>query len=175
MSNPTVSFRISDYHLARGLKAIRTIEPAWQLTTPSNLIRTIFNDYIAKSEQRNNTSLDVTPELLHEIVLSRAGVISAKQLDILPQITKPRQKSEDQIRREIEEEKIFNKIKNEAKQEPEPKPETETDEQLDEQIKLASQTARKLNSKPSEYNDPNLSDSEITSVTDFSPPTDWKE
>jgi len=71
MSNPTVSFRISDYHLARGLRAIRLLEPDWQLTTPSNLIRTIFNDFIAKSEYHNNTSHNISPNLLKEIIQSR--------------------------------------------------------------------------------------------------------
>ena len=75
MSNPTVSFRISDYHLARGLRAIRTIEPNWKLTTPAELIRTIFNDYIAKSEFSNNSPLSVTPELLEEHAMARMGMI----------------------------------------------------------------------------------------------------
>lgn len=155
MSNPTVSFRISDYHLARGLRAIRNIEPSWNLTTPSNLIRTIFNDYIAKSEAQNNTSLDVSPELLHEIILARAGLNkdTNNQLDILPQIAKPKQKTEDQIRQELEEEKIFNQIKHDAKQ-------TQVTEET------------KLSHKPSE--EPKT-DSIKSSVTDFSPPSDWME
>jgi hypothetical protein len=91
MSSPTVSFRISDYHLARGLRAIRTLDPTWQLTTPADLIRTIFNDYIAKSEHFNNTQhnidpYNINPELLQEISHARANLNQNKQLDPLPQI-----------------------------------------------------------------------------------------
>jgi len=91
MSNPTVSFRISDYHLARGLRAIRTLDPTWQLTTPADLIRTIFNDYIAKSEYFNNIQYNINPynidpELLQEISYARANLNQNHQLAPLPQI-----------------------------------------------------------------------------------------
>ena len=64
MSNPTVSLRLSNYHLARGLRAIRLIDPEWQLTSTSDLVKTIFNDYIAKSEYLNGADLALDPELL---------------------------------------------------------------------------------------------------------------
>jgi hypothetical protein len=90
MSNPTISFRISNEHLARGLRAIRIIEPNWKLTTPANLIRTIFNDYVAKSEQLNNTFVEITPELLQEIVISRTvdsrHQVQNEQLAVFPQL-----------------------------------------------------------------------------------------
>jgi len=188
MSNPTVSFRISDYHLARGLRAIRILEPNWELTTPANLIRTIFNDYIAKSEHFNNTSLDVPPELLQEIALSRAGLESNekvnKQLDALPQLGKNRQpqKTAQQIARELEEERIFNEMRREslaklASQEKLAAQEklNQQDTELDEQINLAFKASNKTLTKPSEFHDPNITDSIISSVTDFSPPKEWKE
>lgn len=90
MSNPTVSFRISNDHLARGLRAIRLYEPDWKLTTTSNLIRTIFNDYIAKSEQLNYISKNVTPKLLQEIIQSRANENKKSEAELdnepLPQL-----------------------------------------------------------------------------------------
>ena len=170
MSNPTVSFRISDYHLARGLRAIRTIEPNWKLTTPAELIRTIFNDYIAKSEFSNNSPLSVTPELLEEIAMARMGMIKQpgqnKNLAPLPQLGQAN-KPAWQIQRELEEEKIFMAIKQEHAQTKEL-----SEKELAEQISLAFQTSKPL-PKPSEFHDPNNTDSEISTVTDFSPPKDW--
>ena len=90
MSSPTVSFRITDNHLARGLRAIRTLEPNWCLTTTSELIRTIFNDYIAKSENQHATSRELSQELLQEISQSRAGKNKKSEVEIgnepLPQL-----------------------------------------------------------------------------------------
>lgn len=178
MSNPTVSFRISDYHLARGLRAIRLIEPTWQLTTPANLIRTIFNDYIAKSEHLNNTSLNIEPELLQEITLSRAGIdkhqAQNEQLNILPQLGKVNQpqKSAKQIQRELEDEKLFAEMRRESIEKQDQQDLQETD--IDEQIKLAAQTANRIK-KASAFNDPNNTESDISSVTNFSPPEDWME
>ncbi|MDY6893914.1 MAG: hypothetical protein SVO01_00625 [Thermotogota bacterium] len=48
MSNPTVNFRISKFQLARGLQIIRQLEPNYQLTSISKLVKTIYTDYIAK-------------------------------------------------------------------------------------------------------------------------------
>ena len=170
MSNPTVSFRISDYHLARGLRAIRTLEPNWKLTTPAELIRTIFNDYIAKSEFSNNSPLSVTPELLQEIALARMGMIKQpgqnNNLAPLPQLGQAN-KPAWQVQRELEEEKIFMAIKQEHTQKKEL-----SEKELANQISLAFQTGQRL-PKPSEFHDPNNPDSEISTVTDFSPPKDW--
>ena len=170
MSTPTVSFRISDYHLARGLRAVRAIEPNWKLTTPAELIRTIFNDYIAKSEFSNNSPLSVTPELLEEIALARMGMIKQpgqnKNLAPLPQLGQAN-KPAWQVQRELEEEKIFMAIKQEHAQKKEL-----SEKELTAQINLEFQTGQSL-PKPSEFHDPNNTDSEISTVTDFSPPKDW--
>ena len=119
MSNPTVSFRISDYHLARGLRAIRSIDPTWQLTTTSDLIRTIFIDYIAKFEHANNCPLHIQPELLQEVAFSRTSGKKQQDEHFTPLGQPKRQQSIPikpnwQIQRELEEERIFNEIKREA-------------------------------------------------------------
>jgi hypothetical protein len=186
MSNPTVSFRISDYHLARGLRAVRKLEPSWQLTTTANLIRTIFNDYIAKSEHLNKTPLNISPELLQEIAIARAGSSKQQaqneQLDTLPQLGKVNQiqKPEWQIQQELEDEKIFNQIKREeqekqAEQEKQEKQASQIQQEtdIDQQIELAAQASRRVIPKASAFVDPNNTESDISSVTDFSPPTDW--
>lgn len=182
MSNPTVSFRISDYHLARGLRAIRILEPNWPLTTPAQLIRTIFNDYIAKSETRNNTSLNILPELIQEIALSRANLNNQQSqnnhLDLLPQLGKTiqNQKSPAQLARELEEEKLFTEMRREAleKQTEQKTAQEPQESDIEAQIILAAQTANRLK-KSSSFIDPNITESDISSVTDFSPPKDWKE
>lgn len=183
MSNPTVSFRISDYQLARGLRAVRILEPAWKLTTTSDLIKTVFIDYIAKSEGQNKTSYNVTPELLQEIAQARLGLKQNQnnQLDMLPQLGQTKQrpeKSAQQIARELEEERMFQEMRREslAKLAQEKlTAQAQQEKEIDDQIVLAAQTARRLISKPSEFNDPNITESEISSVTDFSPPKEWKE
>ena len=181
MSNPTVSFRISDYHLARGLRAVRLLEANWKLTTPADLIRTIFQDYIAKSETLHNSPLDVTPALLQEIALSRANLGKPdKQPDIMPQlgmIKQPGHKTAQQIQRDIDDEKLFNDLRQEsaeklARQKAAQAQQSPQDKDLEEQIKLATQSAKRL-CKPSEFKDPNITDSIITTVTDFSPPKEW--
>lgn len=165
MSNPTVSFRISDYHLARGLRAIRQIEPDWKMTTTSNLIRTIFNDYIAKSEHTNNMPLAVTPELLQEIALARIGAssqdTSLANLDTIKPLTQ-----RIKTPKEIEDERIFNEIKREAAKakEIEQLRKHSTDQEITKQIKL-------MHKAPIDQ----PTDSKISTVKDFSPPKDWMD
>jgi hypothetical protein len=48
MSNPVISFRLSAYHLARGLQIIRDLEPDYILTSHSRIVKDIYIDYLAK-------------------------------------------------------------------------------------------------------------------------------
>lgn len=172
MSNPTVSFRISNYHLARGLRAVRTIEPSWEMTTPGELIRTIFNDYIAKSEHFNNQPLEISQELLQEIAASRLMI---KQ----PQNEKPAQlprlgkvkKSIQQTERERLDEELFNQLRKESLHSIR---NNLTDQQIENIISESKITeVQKRLPKPSEFHDPNKTDSKISTITDFSPPKEW--
>ena len=173
MSNPTVSFRISDYHLARGLRAIRLLEPDWQLTTPGELIRTIFNDYIAKSEHKNKTPLDINSDLLQEIAYCRAGRTrqpdTAQQPAPLPHLGKIKSPTP----RELEEERIFNEVKQEHQESQATQTEL-ANKQIQDQISAAF-PAIKPRIKPSEFHDPNITESTASTVTDFSPPKEWIE
>lgn len=63
MSNPTVSFRISKYHLARALHVVRQLEPNYSLTSTSHLVKTCFFDYLAKM------NLARTAEVPSEIII----------------------------------------------------------------------------------------------------------
>ncbi len=193
MSNPTVSFRLSSYQLARGLRAVRAIESNWQLTTASDLVRTIFNDYIAKSEHLYNSPLDISPDLLHEIenvriasTVANARVIAnarAKKMQAnMPLLGQTNQLADTRTPQQI-------MLDNQAAQmiaEQTPPPIEQAD--IDEQIALAltQQSTKppvstgqldpskpKVNHKaPEEYED---TGSTITTVADFSPPEDWKE
>lgn len=161
MSNPTVSFRISDYHLARGLRAIRILEPTWKLTTTSDLIRTIFNDYIAKSEYLNNSPLTIEDELLQEIKQSRIAMTKTEQPSQIKPLGQKTKKS-------LEEEKIFLAIKQATLE-----AQAIRNLQTSEQIPIIANNQQRI--KPSEVNDPNISDSITSAVTDFSPLKDWLE
>lgn len=162
MSNPTISFRISDYHLARGLRAVRIIEPSWKLTTTSDLIRTIFNDYIAKSESLYNSPLTIPDEFLQEVKQARIG--ATKQTEQIAQIRPLGQKTQ----KALEEEKIFLEIKQATLT-----AQKLRNMQTNEQISIIANNQQIV--KPSKFNDPNLTDSITSVVTDFSPPKDWIE
>lgn len=191
MSNPTVSLRMSDYHLARGLQAIRLLEPNWKLTTTSDLVRTIVNDYIAKSEHFNNTPLTINQDLLQEIIQARLKTTSKpKQLNqVIPipqlgNVTTKAQKSARQLAEEAEQDRYFNELKaaSLAKAEQEKTKQVTLASQIsaqpEPQAKPANQTKPATQTtfpKASEFHDPNITESKISSVTDFSPPADWIE
>lgn len=48
MSNPTISFRLSQHQIAAGLNIVRQLEPKYKFSSPSKLVKTIYFDYIAK-------------------------------------------------------------------------------------------------------------------------------
>lgn len=48
MSSPIITFRLSPYQLARGLQIVRSLEPNFQLTSLSQLVKICYTDYLAK-------------------------------------------------------------------------------------------------------------------------------
>lgn len=50
MSNPQVTFRLSTFQLARGLKLIRQLEPNFQLTSINEIVKILYIDYLSKME-----------------------------------------------------------------------------------------------------------------------------
>ena len=120
MSNPSINFRVSKYHLARALWVIRQFEPDYKVTSLSHIVKTCFFDYIAKMNLRR------TNEVPNEIIIE----IKSFMLD----------KTEKYQAISIED--LINM-------------------QERQQIESESET------KPEE--------SSISSVSDFSPPEDWKE
>lgn len=65
MSNPTISFRLSPYHIARALKIMRKLEPNYAFSSPSQIIRDCFFDYLAKMTVVKNDQ--ITNDDLQEI------------------------------------------------------------------------------------------------------------
>jgi hypothetical protein len=65
MSNPSISFRISKYHLARALHVIRQLEPNYKIVSMSHIVKTCFFDYITKMNL--NRSLEIPPSIIIEI------------------------------------------------------------------------------------------------------------
>jgi hypothetical protein len=173
MSNPTVSLRLSDYHLARALRAIRILEPNWQLTSCSDLVRTVFNDYIAKSEHFNKSPLTVPPELVAEIKYNRANIKQRsprqKPLPMLGNQHKEQTNHKDQatIMRELEEERIFNEIKYGITEN------QQTPETTSEPSQETSTVFPGTSSNPLTEDQP--TESEINTVTDFSLPPELKD
>lgn len=116
MPNPTINFRLSEFNLARGLHIIRQLEPNYQITSASHIVKTCFFDYIAK--MNFNRSADVPTEITIEL----NNFLNNKQPAGLS---------------------------------------------LDDLIDMQSQ--------PDEPAIPSSDKSTITSVSDFSPPDDWKD
>lgn len=48
MGNPIINFRLSPYQLARGLQIIRSLEPDYQFSSASRIVKVIYLDYLAK-------------------------------------------------------------------------------------------------------------------------------
>jgi len=67
MPSPIVTFRITPHQIARGLAIIRNIDPTYKLTSISQLVKIIYNDYLAKITQAQPTLVD--PAILEEVNL----------------------------------------------------------------------------------------------------------
>ncbi len=157
MSNPTVSLRLSNYHLARALRAIRTIEPSWQCNSTATILKTILYDYIAKSELQNNHPLTVPEELLKEIVHIR-NFRKQSHLQSLPQLgsTASNEKLTSQTDNRTPRQRLM-------------------DEQGEAIIKaeaIKTDLAIPPNTISTESSD-HSTDSTINTVSNFSPPPEW--
>ncbi len=57
MSNPTINFRIPTYQLARGLQIIRNLEPEYEFTSVSKIVKIVYFDYLAKMSINKTSSV----------------------------------------------------------------------------------------------------------------------
>ena len=187
MSSPHMSFRLNHYQLAKALRILLTLEPNQPIASLSQMAKIIIIDWISKHSI--NSSLAVSQADIEAIkVISKLNV---EQIDpystiqsIMGQASQQqtlqaqqiKQKSAQQIQREIEEEKIFNELRREAmeKQQQIVKPSNfnSQENEIDLQMALAMQTGKRiLHKAPPELE----TDAIITTVTDFSPPKSWIE
>lgn len=65
MPNPIISFRLNPYQIARGLWIIRKLEPNYRLTSPAQIVKLLYIDYLAKMSYGRSDI--VPPELVQEI------------------------------------------------------------------------------------------------------------
>jgi len=163
MKSARISFLLQPYQLARALQTIRQLEPKYKLLSINDMVKTIFHDYLAKMSMNRDDS--VSNELLSEILAAMSMTKEVKRtttIDDLMNLKKP-DTSKLTIFKECP--KPYNTKTEDLKQHPLPKPEAPlspaTLEEIDRLVKA------------SEFADPNLSDADISSVTDFSPPKDW--
>ncbi len=85
--NPTVTFRLTPYQIARGLQIIRQFEPNYVPSTPNKIVKLLYLDYLAK--MNINRSDDVPLNILNEVnlMLNKNKKSEPNQFDIssLPQ------------------------------------------------------------------------------------------
>lgn len=72
MSNPSINFRLSKYQIARGLQIIRQLEPNYQFTSISKLVKILYIDYLSKMTLNKDATipqhyLDEVESLLYKI------------------------------------------------------------------------------------------------------------
>lgn len=60
MPNPSITFRLTPYQLARGLQIVRSLEPGFQLTSLNQLVKIIYTDYLAKMTLGQTDAIDPT-------------------------------------------------------------------------------------------------------------------
>jgi len=65
MSSPIITFRLTTDQLARGLQIVRSLEPNFQLTSLSQLVKIVYTDYLAKMTlgQTDKVDQDIMQEI----------------------------------------------------------------------------------------------------------------
>jgi len=191
MSSPHMSFRLNHYQLAKALRSLVTLEPDQPIASLSQAMKIIITDWISKHSINaplecaqadiNAVKLILTlpvdqidPYTTIQNIMAQAKAQSQPfQVQQAFQIKEQAKKSAQQIQRDIEDARLFEQIKRDAREEQEEQEEQEAkDKEIDTQIELSLQTRKPL-PKPSEFHDPNNTESEISTLTDFSPPKDW--
>ena len=106
MSNPVISFRLSTYHLARGLQIIRDLEPDYVLTSHSRIVKDLYIDYLAK--MTINKKSEIPQHLIDEVENNLYAPKSINNLEKfvnnMPEIQKKvkRPKAEKAIKSSVE-------------------------------------------------------------------------
>ena len=187
MSSPHMSFRLNHYQLAKALRILVTLEPDQPIASLSQAAKLIIIDWISKHSI--HTSLEcaqadikaietiialpidrIDPYTTIRQIMAQAKAQSQPfQAQQEFQIKEQAKKSAQQIQRDIEDARLFEQLRREhaLKEAQEAK-----DKDIEAQIELSLNTRKPL-PKPSDFHDPNITESEISTITDFSPPKDW--
>ena len=108
MSNPSISFRLSPYQIARGLWIVRKLEPDYKPASASKLVKLLYLDYLAKMSVGRSDI--IPPELMNEIkelTAHQSGKTTKKQFELddiiarqdefpLEDLSKPKQAKEEE-------------------------------------------------------------------------------
>jgi uncharacterized membrane-anchored protein YjiN (DUF445 family) len=176
-----MSFRLNHYQLARALRILITLEPNQPISSLSQAAKLIIIDWISKHSI--NTSLDTSQadidaiKLIEKLPANQINPYTTIQSAMAKtnyqpsqsaQMQKQVQKTTEQIALELEQEKFFNQCRQESAQK------AQADQKAQETLLNTQINATFNQVKPSAFHDPNITDSVISSVTDFSPPPEWK-
>ena len=71
MKSLSIAFRLKPYQIARGLLIIRKLDPTYQPTSPSQLAKMLYLDYLAKMTL---SKTDIVPTELIDEVRSMVGI-----------------------------------------------------------------------------------------------------
>ena len=144
MANPQVNFRLSPYQIARGLRILRRLEPTYQFTSIHQIIKDCYLDYIAK--MAIGTDDQILFQDMEEIESKKLSKVKPLTINDLSQQLSPA--NFPPLPKQSEAlEKLVSSIKHES---------CKTDESC----------------KEGESRKDNIS-SEISTVSDFSPPPSW--
>lgn len=186
MSSPHMSFRLNYYQLAKALRILITLEPNQPIASLSQMAKIIIIDWISKHSM--NTSLEVSQadveavKMIASIPIERIdpyttiqkimsqSMQQAQQQVPAQQLKQSMQRSAQQMQQDIEDEKLLQKLKRESAE-----AQAIKDNLTNNQIETLIAEQSKTLPKPSQFHDPNITESSISSVTDFSPPKDWMD
>jgi hypothetical protein len=163
MKSIRINFRLSHYQLARGLQVMKQLEPTYQLTSINDMVKTIYHDYLAKMTL-NKTSAVPTSFLaeINSFINTSNQKLTIENLFSAGQADQANQSYESPAEPDEPEEDFYNPN------------EKLSDETLAEIEQLVNQNKRFASIvKASDFVDPNETESEISTITDFSPPKDW--
>jgi len=77
MPNPQISFRLSIYQLARGLKILRTYEPNHMPTSLSQLVKALYIDYLTKTSlEQTDVVSDADIAEIHNLITPKSKAMS---------------------------------------------------------------------------------------------------
>lgn len=143
MANPQINFRLSPYQIARGLRVLRRLEPTYQFTSIHQIIKDCFLDYIAKM------SIGTDDQILFQDIEEIEAKISSKvkplTINELSQQLSPANQHLPKQSKALE--KLVSSIKHESRK-------TGESHKIGEAYKEDTS-------------------SEISTVSDFSPPPNW--